>query len=66
MKKSLNKLEEKTLLYVVKKTMQVYQLRKMTVSGDKVVADELVHEDVPSIVYGKFVQGMVNSGFSPS
>ena len=50
----------RTILYVDKATANVYHLCAMTVEGDKILEDKVIHKDIPGIVYGKLAEALRN------
>lgn len=46
----------KTIFYIRKDTMKEYSLMRMILKGPEVQSDEVVHRDIPAIIYGKLYQ----------
>ncbi len=49
-------LKTKEIYYIAKLTATLYELRRLEIKGTKVIVDELLHTDIPNIVYGKWLQ----------
>lgn len=52
----------RVIYYVRKDTMKEYSLMKMIVKDGKILSDEVLHRDIPVIVYGKLSQHLRNQG----
>ena len=62
----LDKVEKplKTIYFVRKDTMKEYSLMKIVIKGNLVISEEVLHRDIPLIVYGKYSQKLKAQGFN--
>lgn len=49
-------IKTKEIYYITKISPLLYQLRRLEIKGTKVITDDLLHSDIPNIVYGKWLQ----------
>ena len=56
-----------TVLYsIIKLNMQFYRLVKITLNSDGTSEIKKLHEDIPSICYGKLLATIQAQGFTPN